>query len=718
MKPPRTPHARRTAQSAADWPHPGVGMGMGMGMNTGPAGADPRDGRGGRRVDFPRAGRRGWRRWVPSWRLLAGSALLSCAALAGLFAFVYANIEIPAEHDVARRQATVYYWADGTRMVSVGDVNRQEVRLAQIPVSVQRAVVAAENADFYTDSGVSYRGIVRAGLNMVKGEEIQGGSTITQQYVKNAYLSQDQTLSRKAREFFLSLKISQQRSKAEILEGYLNTSWFGRDSYGIQAAAQAYYGISAKDLNPSQAALLSAILKGADTLDPSLSPSHHERAERRWNYILDREVETGAMSAAERAGYTRFPEPKQPVKPNSQAGQIGYLVDIANKYLKNRSGITDQDLADGGLRVFTTFEKDKVFALADSVDRIRRQNLAPETRESDRNVQVGAASVRSGDGAVVAVYGGEDAVTHFTNNADTSSVPAGSAFKPFVYAAALEYGGLGFVPADLSGVPSSPGLNESLVGSGNDAFVAAGENVGLDKVKDMAVATGLREDSMAQLDPSFPVGTSTPSAVRLASAYTAFAGDGTGREPYSVTRVERDGAVLSGFEPPQARRAMDPAVALEVGEALQRVGTSTLGPTRDQWFGAPVWAGRTGADDGMKSAWFIGATKELSTSVTMFRTEPESAGLLDMAGVGGDDSEQGTVFPPRIWSDYQLTVAPDSFTPVPVAPVSPPEDLFPADSSGTAGNQGEENQGDEGQGQGGRGEGNQAAGSQSLGTTS
>ncbi|MFF5564599.1 transglycosylase domain-containing protein [Streptomyces sp. NPDC012623] len=666
MKPPRPPHARRTALSAAARPHPGAATGTGL------------PGGGGRRVDFPRAGRRGWRRWVPSWRLLAGSALLCCGALAGLFALVYANTEIPAEHDVARRQATVYYWADGTRMVSVGEVNRQEVPLAQIPLSVQRAVIAAENAGFYTDSGVSYRGIARAGLNMVKGQPVQGGSTITQQYVKNAYLSQDQTLSRKTKEFFLALKISTQRSKAEILEGYLNTSWFGRDAYGIQAASQAYYGVSAKDLNPGQAALLTAILKGADTLDPSLSPSHHERAERRWNYILDRQVETGVMSAAERARYTVFPEPKQPVKPNSQAGQIGYLVDIANKYLKNRSDLTDQDLADGGLRVFTTFEKDKVFALADSVDRIRRRNLAPGTRESDRDVQVGAASVRSQDGAVVAVYGGEDAVTHFSNNADTSNVPAGSAFKPFVYAAALEYGGLGFVPADLSGVPSTPGLDDSLVGSRNDAFVAAGENVGLDKVRDLAVATGLRPDSMARLDPAFPVGTSTPSAVRLASAYTAFAGDGTAREPYSVTRVERDGAVLGGFEPPRARRAMDPAVALEVGAALQRVGSTALGPTRDQWFGAPVWAGRTGADDGMNSAWFIGATRELSTSVTMFRTEPESARLLDMTGVGGADSERGTVFPPRIWSDYQLTVAPDSFTTAPVAPVPPPADTFPA----------------------------------------
>ncbi|MFJ2112039.1 transglycosylase domain-containing protein [Streptomyces sp. NPDC087850] len=652
------PHSRSTAQSDADWPY------------AAPNGVDPQGARGGLRVDYPRDGRWGLRRWVPSWKLATGVVLGSIGALVGLFALIYATIDIPAERDVASRQATVYYWADDSRMVSVGDVNRQEIPLAQIPVPMQHAVIAAENADFYTDSGVSYRGIARAVVNMVKGEGTQGGSTITQQFVKNAYLSQDQTLSRKAKEYFLSLKITNQRPKQEILEGYLNTSWFGRDSYGVQAAAQAYYGISAKDLNPSQAALLTSLLKGPDNLDPSLSPAHRERAVARWNYILDRQVETGLMNAAERATYTVFPEPKAPVKPNSQAGQIGYLIDIANKYLKNRADLTDQDLANGGLRIYTTFEKDKVSALAQSVEAVRNESLAPQTRESDRNVEVGAASVRSSDGAVVAVYGGQDAVTHFSNNADTSAVPAGSAFKPFTYAAALEYGGLGFVPAEESGVPTL-GLVESLVSSQNDAFMAAGANVGLDKVKDMAVASGLREESMARLDPTFSVGTSTPSAVRLATAYTAFVNNGARNEPYSVRRVERDGVALSGFTPPDAGRAMDPAVAQEVSAALQQVGANSVEPTSTRFLATPVWAGRTGANDGMNSAWFIGTTPELSTSVTMFRAEDGSTELLPMDGVGGQDSEQGTVFPPRIWADYQLAVAPESFVTVPETPTPP-----------------------------------------------
>ncbi|MFE4534357.1 transglycosylase domain-containing protein [Streptomyces scopuliridis] len=635
-----------------------------------------------RRIDIPRAGRHGWRRWLPSWKLVSGLLLLSAGALAGLFVAIYLSVEFPDEHDSARRQATVYYWADGSRMVSVGDMNRQDVTLAQVPMSLRNAVIAAENADFYSDSGVSATGIARAAMNIVKGEETQGGSTITQQYVKNTYLSQDQTVSRKVKELFLSLKVSNRKPKSEILQGYLNTSWFGRDSYGVQAASYAYYGVPAKDLNPGQGALLATLLKGADSYDPALGPANRERAEDRWSWILDRQVETGLMSAEERAKYTSFPEPKPPVKPTSQAGQIGYLIDIANKYIKSRTGITDKDLAGGGYRVHTTFEKDKVRALAKAVEKVRAERLDPKKREADRHVQVGAASVRPKDGAIVAVYGGSDAIEHFSNNADTSGVPAGSAFKPFVYAAALEHlnargqqaAGRGkpgqAVPTATEPMPFMD-LTQPLVDSDNTPFVQTGKTIGLKTVRKLAVASGLREESMAKLEPTFSIGTSTPSAVRLASAYTTFLNSGRATEPYSVTRMVRDGAAVDGFEKPGARRAMQSKVAAVVGEALQQVGWSALEPPKDRKIHYPVMAGGTGPNDRMKSAWFIGTTKELSTSVTMFRTKPDVPHLLPMNGVGGADSERGSVFPPLIWSEYQRTAVP----PPPAADGAAPQGL-------------------------------------------
>ncbi|MFJ8165553.1 transglycosylase domain-containing protein [Streptomyces sp. NPDC096136] len=636
-----------------------------------------------RLIDFPRRGRRGWRRWTPSWKLTSGLFLLCAASLAGLFTAVYMQVEIPDAHDSARRQGTVYYWADGSRMVSVGDVNRQDVKLSEVPESVQRAVIAAENADFYTDSGVSLTGIGRAAVNIFKGEETQGGSTLTQQYVKNTYLSQDQTAERKIKELFLSLKVSNQRPKSEILEGYLNTSWFGRGAYGVQAAAYAYYGIPARELNPGQGALLAAVLKGAESFDPSLSAENRQRAEDRWSWILDRQVATGSMSAEERATYTRFPEPKPPVKPTSQAGQIGYLVDIANKYLKSRTGITGKELAGGGYAVHTTFEKDKVLALTKAVEQVSTERLDPQKRAEDQFVQVGAASIRPKDGAVVAVYGGSDAIEHFTNNADTSGVPAASAFKPFVYAAAMENELEGKErsaeaaaleppqptpsgPAPSGPTPASVSLHGALVNSDHTPFVESGKKIGLKKVKDLAVASGLREESMAKLEPTFSIGTSTPSAVRLASAYTTFVNQGRATEPYSVTKVERSGAAVDGLDRPKPRRAMSSEAAATVGAALRQVSWSAVGPPQGQRNQLPSWAGRTGPNDRMNSAWFIGATQELSTSVTMFRTKPDVPQLLPMQGVGGPDSDRGSAFPPLIWKAYNEATAPTSQPPSPV----------------------------------------------------
>ncbi|MFE4646647.1 transglycosylase domain-containing protein, partial [Streptomyces sp. NPDC056730] len=486
------------------------------------------------------------------------------------------------------------------------------------------------------------------------------------------YLSQDQTLTRKVKELILSLKVSNRKPKSEILQGYLNTSWFGRDSYGVQAAAYAYYGVPAKDLNPGQAALLATLLKGADSFDPALSPANHKRAVDRWSWILDRQVETGSMSAAERAKYTSFPEPKPPVKPTSQAGQIGYLVDITNKYIKSRSGITDKDLAGGGYRVHTTFEKDKVRALTKAVEKVRADRLDPKKRAADRHVQVGAASIRPRDGAIVAVYGGSDAIEHFSNNADTAGVPAGSAFKPFVYAAALEdsisrkrqaaraadRGKTRPVPTEAPEQLPSLDLTLPLVDSDNTPFVQTGKAVGLKTVKELAVASGLREESMAKLEPTFSIGTSTPSAVRLASAYTTFLNEGRATEPYSVTRIERDGVAVEGFDRPGARRAMERHVAATVGAALQQLGWNALGAPQGRKILLPVLAGKTGPNDRMKSAWFIGVTQELSTSVTMFRTKPDVPNLLPMQGVGGPDSERGSAFPPLIWSEYHHAVVP------------------------------------------------------------
>ncbi|KAA6214091.1 penicillin-binding protein [Streptomyces albofaciens JCM 4342] len=626
---------------------------------------------GKRFVDYPRRGRSGWRRWLPSWRQQLGVSAVGAAGLAGLFAVVYAQVDIPDENAAARQEATVYYWADGSQMVTEGAVNRQNVSLGQVPDPVEHAVIAAENASFYSDSGVSLSGIARAAVNMAQGQDAQGGSTITQQYVKNTYLSQDQTLKRKVKEFFIALKLDNRKSKTEILQGYLNTSYFGRHSFGIQAAANAYYGIPAKDLDPSQGAALAALLKGAEQYDPALSEANHRRAVARWKWILDREVETGMMSREERARYTRFPEPRTPVTPTSQKGQTGYLVDAAKKYLKSRTGLTDRDLARGGYRIHTTFEKDRVARLAKAVEDEQRRGIDPKKRAADTHVEFGAASVRPRDGAVVALYGGPDATRHFANNADTAGVPAGSAFKPFVLAAALrdpapestetpEREAAAPADAPAPGVATvrgvvPPDLYEGLVTSAHPPFVAAGRRLGLEKVRDLAIEAGLHKASLARLERTFPLGTSTPSAIRLAGAYSLFGNDGSRTEPYSVTRVEHDGRPLPGLARPAPRRVLAPEAALVIKQALQAYAGKTLPPETAAKLPRGVWAGGTGPRDRMRSAWFIGNDGTggggLTTAVTVFRAEPGAPRLLPMEGVGGDP-RFGNGIPPRIWAAY------------------------------------------------------------------
>ncbi|MFF2807502.1 transglycosylase domain-containing protein [Streptomyces sp. NPDC058000] len=641
-----------------------------------------------RYIDYPRLGRKGVRRWLPSWRLWLGTCTFALACLAGLFAFVYAKIDIPNENALAAREATVYYWADGSQMVSVGAVNRQNVTLDKVPKHVQNAVIAAENATFYEDHGVSLTGIARAMVNMVSGGDTQGGSTITQQYVKNTYLSPDQTATRKVKEFIISLKVNNQKSKSDILRGYLNTSWFGRGSNGIQAAAHAYYGIDAKDINPSQGALLAALLKGSEQYDPGLSKANHARAVSRWKWILDRLVATGAMSKEERAQYREFPEPRPVTKPTSQAGQIGYLIDIANKFVKSATGLTDKDLARGGYRIHTTFDKQRTQRLEKSIGDVRKKNLDPRKRPSDTFVEFGAASVRPTDGAILALYGGADATRHFSNNADTTAVPAGSAFKPFVLATALQQEAeqYGDQPRPVDSPSQSDALLGALMQGSNVPFVQAGKKLGLERIRDLTLSLGLRKESLAQLEQTFPLGTSAPSAVRMASAYTTFANGGRHAEPYAVSKMTYQGKAVAGFERAEPQQVVTPAVAQVVTNMLAGLGWRNLPQDGTRTRVQPPAAAATEPGDRMKSAWFVGTPPpggaadlaagvrtapaagsgvradrtpgagdgaEPTTAITLFRNKPGAPQLLPLNGVGGPDTGLGTSLPPQVWAAYQ-----------------------------------------------------------------
>lgn len=637
----------------------------------------------------------------------------SMVAVAGI---AYAMVGVPDLAKTAKAQNNVFYWSNNTEMVATGgETNRQIVNLSQIPKNMQYAVISQENKTFETDSGIDPKGIARAVFNMARGGETQGGSTITQQYVKNAMLDdQSQTVSRKFKEIFVSIKVGATKSKDEIMAGYLNSAYYGRGAYGIQAAARAYFNEDAVDLNAGQCAFLAAMLKGATYYDPagatSLDQSATPQANQRRALVqmqntLDKMVEYGHLSATERAKFTKLPASQNPRANNELSGQVGYLVDLAKAYLISNKVLTADQLQQGGYSIYTTFDKTKVKELEASVKNVQKKNIKPKQRpKTDTHVQFGGASVDPRSGAIKAIYGGEDATKHFTNNADVTGAQVGSTFKPFVLAAAMKWGvrdkSLGAEQAQDERTQVSPkslysgknklkiedydktiwknekgeewlqtndgnesygsppkyqiDLREAMRESVNSAYVQLGMDVGLDKVKEAAIDAGLKENSLAGTNyPSFSIGISDPSAIRMAGAYATFASSGQRRDPFSVSKVtSKDGTLFTHADKPV--EAFTPKVADNVTDVLRTVVEKGTG-TNAQLPGREV-AGKTGTTDGNKSAWFVGYTPQLSTSITMFRYDDDETKknrtFLEMYGTGGQEKIHGASFPSEIWHDY------------------------------------------------------------------
>lgn len=656
---------------------------------------------------------------MPSWKLVSGLCIGFVGSLVVVAGVGYAMVSVPNVADTATAQNNVYYWSDGSQMVATGgETNRQIINLSQIPKAMQYAVISQENKTFYTDSGIDPKGIARAVLNMASGGQTQGGSTITQQYVKNARLDdQSQTVTRKFKEIFISIKVGATVKKDDIMAGYLNSAYYGRNAYGIQAAARAYFNKDAIKLNEGECAFLAAMLKGATYYDPAggvtydttaTPDANAKRALRQMQDTLDKMVEYGHLDASVRAKYTKMPDWKNPRSNTQLGGQVGYLVDLANSYLVTHSdetGITQKKLTQGGYSIRTTFDKKKVKELEAAVSKVQKANIKPKERpETDTHVQFGGASVDPATGAIKAIYGGEDATKHFTDNADTTGAQVGSTFKPFVLAAAMKWGvrdpkGLASQAQDERTIPSPKSLfsgqnklkikeyngdvwknekgeewlqtndgnasygnapkyqidlREAMRESVNSAFVQLGMDVGLDKVKESAMDAGLLESSLTGTSfPSFSIGISDPSAIRMAGAYATFAASGKQRSPYSVQSVtSKDGPVYT--HKVKSEEAFTPAVADNVTDVLKTVvekgtGTNAQLPGRDV-------AGKTGTTDGNKSAWFVGYTPQLSTSITMFRYDDDETKknrtFLEMYGTGGQKKIHGASFPAQIWHDY------------------------------------------------------------------
>ncbi|QCD56161.1 transglycosylase domain-containing protein [Streptomyces hawaiiensis] len=621
--------------------------------------------------------RTGWRRMIPTWRMTLGGFVIVVLLLVGGFFLGYSLVQIPPANALATKQANVYLYADGSAIARDGEVNRENVTLPQISKDAQHAILAAEDRDFYTESAIDPKAMVRAAWNTALGKGKQSGSTITQQYVKNYYLRQEQTVTRKAKEFFISIKLDREVSKDHILEGYLNTSYFGRNAYGIQAAAQAYYGKDAKDLDPARAAYLAALVNAPSQYDVVAHPENRKAAESRWNYVLDGMVKKGWLSESKRAGM-KFPMPKESTLSTGMSGQRGYIVRIVKDYLTQNKIIDESQLDAGGYRITTTLQKGKQDAFVKAVNDKLMSKLDKKNNKVDTYVRAGGASVDPKTGKVVAMYNGIDYVKQYTPNATRRDFQVGSTFKPFVFTSAVEnhsetqdgrvitpntiYDGTNKRPVrGWTGQPYAPEnedqrsygditVTEATDSSVNSVYAQMAADVGPAKVKQTAIDLGVPETTPDLADgPAIALGTATASVLDMAEAYATLANHGRHGTYTMVEKVTKEGTPVELPER-RTRQAVSREAADTTTSMLQSVvqnGTASAA----QAAGRPV-AGKTGTAEEDTAAWFAGYTPDLATVVSVMGQDPVTAAHKSLYGAMGLDRVNGGGAPAEIWTQF------------------------------------------------------------------
>jgi membrane peptidoglycan carboxypeptidase len=620
--------------------------------------------------------RTGWRRAIPTWRMMLGGFIIVVLLLIGGFFLGYSLVQIPPANALATKQANVYLYADGSVIARDGEINRENVTLPQISKDAQHAILAAEDRDFYTESAVDPKAMVRAAWNTALGKGKQSGSTITQQYVKNYYLRQDQTVTRKAKEFFIAIKLDREVSKDHILEGYLNTSYFGRNAYGIQAAAQAYYGMDAKDLDPARAAYLAALVNAPSQYDVVAHPENRKAAESRWNYVLDGMVKKGWLSASERTGM-KFPMPKESTLSTGMSGQRGYIVRIVKDYLVQNKIIEESKLDAGGYRITTTLQKDKQDAFVKAVDDKLMSQLDKKNKV-DTYVRAGGASVDPKTGKVVAMYNGIDYVKQYTPNATRRDFQVGSTFKPFVFTAAVEnhsetqdgrvitpntiYDGTNKRPVQgWTGDPYAPEnedqrsygditVTKATDSSVNSVYAQMAADVGPAEVKQTAIDLGIPETTPDLADgPAIALGTATASVLDMAEAYATLANHGRHGTYTIVDKVTKEGTPVELPER-RTRQAVSREAADTTTSMLQSVVQSGTASAA-QAAGRPV-AGKTGTAEEDTAAWFAGYTPDLATVVSVMGQDPVTAAHKSLYGAMGLKRVNGGGAPAEIWTQF------------------------------------------------------------------
>ncbi|NOX29533.1 MAG: hypothetical protein GXP35_05735 [Actinobacteria bacterium] len=615
------------------------------------------------------------------------------AAVAG-FVNVLGRLDLPEATGVAD-ETTIIVDRNGDEIARLhGEQNRVPLALVEVSPILINAVIAAEDRDFFTHPGVDPVAIARALWADVRSQgALQGGSTITQQYVKNAFLTPDRTLVRKLKEASLSIKLERETEKTEILEGYLNTIYFGRGSYGIGAAARVWFGVSAAELNIAQSAYLAGLIRAPETAD--ISRDHQvEEAYRRRTSVLVAMLEEGYISqsefeATERQpieGYTleRIANASVQLSPKAQAAGAGYVVEMMRRQLSDAYG--SRAVFQGGLRVQSTIDLDLQLAAYEAATDILNRDGEPTA----------AVVVLDQIGGIRALVGGRDFAVSQVNLATGtdgggSGRQPGSSFKPIVLAEALRQGisplsqfeappTMEFLGLDDGAVWSVSNYNNADLGivdlfgatrwSSNTVYAQLILETGPSPVQRLAGELGVA----AELDPvhSLVLGTQEVSVLDMATAYATFAGRGERHSPQLLIDVlDREGKVIDRFAS-SSDRVLSSQQADIITAILGDVIASGTG--RNAAVDGVPTAGKTGTTQDYRDAWFVGYTPKFTTAVWVGFPDSNRS-MLNVAGLG---QVTGGSLPAVIWRDVTAAahrgVEPGSFS----AP-----DAFPGEVLGT-----------------------------------
>ncbi|MGC5779294.1 transglycosylase domain-containing protein [Methylobacterium sp. NFXW15] len=605
--------------------------------------SSPSRGSSGGRGSSGRGGGRSQKR-RRSWlgRIVYGGVVLGLWAvigLAGLIAYHASQLPPIDQLSVPKRPPNIAILAsDGTLLANRGETGGRVVSIKELPPYLPRAFVAIEDRRFYSHMGIDPVGIVRAiGQNLTRRGVAQGGSTLTQQLAKNLFLTQERTASRKIQEAILALWLEHKYTKDEILELYLNRVYFGAGAYGVEAAAQRYFGKPAKDVSLAQAAMLGGLVQAPSRLAPNRNlPAAQARAAQ-------------VLAAMQELGFAAPQDVKvalaQPARPASVrgGGSANYVADLVMDVLDDYVGKFESDIT-----VQTTVDPSlQATAERSLVDELNKQG-------SRFNVSQGALVSMRPDGAIRALIGGRDYAQSQFNRATTAKRQPGSSFKPFVYLAAVERGATpdsvredapikigNWAPENYSHrYEGAVTLRSALAHSLNTVAVRLGQEVGPKAVVQTAQRLGIT--SPLQANGSIALGTSEVTLLEMVGAYGAFANGGTGVIPYVVASVKgSDGKFLYKRTESGLGRVMSPEADGMMNAMMHETFVSGTAKKAD----IPGWdlAGKTGTTQDYRDAWFIGFSGSLVTGVWLGNDDGE----LTKKVTGGN-------LPAEVWKTYMV----------------------------------------------------------------